>query len=226
MSAGVLFIHGAFHGDWCWEKVVPLLAAGGVTAECIDLHRGSREADIQATQAHVNRLHGAGHVVIPVGHSLGCFVVAALDPATVAHGVFLAGPLLGPGTPPIGEAILPAFGEAVSYHEDGTMTVSDEGAREIFYHDCAEADAHSAVSRLRPNVGYGGDPDAERPVWRVVPSTYLVCEDDRVLSPDYQRKLAALCTRSESFATGHSPMLCAPQALADALLRSAATLDA
>ena len=36
MSRFVL-VHGAWHGAWCWEKVVPLLAARGHAARAIDL---------------------------------------------------------------------------------------------------------------------------------------------------------------------------------------------
>ena len=36
MSIYVL-VHGAFHGGWCYEKVVPLLEAAGHTAIAVDL---------------------------------------------------------------------------------------------------------------------------------------------------------------------------------------------
>ncbi|MDA0770454.1 MAG: alpha/beta hydrolase, partial [Chloroflexi bacterium] len=36
MSTYVL-IHGAYHGGWCWDKVVPLLEAAGHKAVAPDL---------------------------------------------------------------------------------------------------------------------------------------------------------------------------------------------
>jgi hypothetical protein len=32
-------VHGAFHGCWCWEKVVPLLEQAGHQVEALDLPR-------------------------------------------------------------------------------------------------------------------------------------------------------------------------------------------
>ena len=36
MSTYVL-VHGAWHGSWCWEKVVPLLEQAGHQVEALDL---------------------------------------------------------------------------------------------------------------------------------------------------------------------------------------------
>ena len=36
MSVFVL-VHGAYHGAWCYQKVVPLLEAGGHTVIAVDL---------------------------------------------------------------------------------------------------------------------------------------------------------------------------------------------
>jgi len=33
----IVLVHGAMHGAWCWEKIVPLLAARGRRVVAIDL---------------------------------------------------------------------------------------------------------------------------------------------------------------------------------------------
>ncbi len=38
-DATVVLVHGAFHGAWCWSKVVDGLAAQGVATLAIDLPR-------------------------------------------------------------------------------------------------------------------------------------------------------------------------------------------
>ena len=48
--------------------------------------------------------------------------------------------------------------------------------------------------------------------WRVVPSVYLVCEEDQVISPPLQLQLAELASsKVEKGGTGHMPHLSVPQ---------------
>jgi alpha-beta hydrolase superfamily lysophospholipase len=42
MSTYVL-IHGACHGSWCWDKVVPLLKQAGHQVEAFDLPGSGRD---------------------------------------------------------------------------------------------------------------------------------------------------------------------------------------
>ena len=35
--ATFILVHGAMHGGWCWERLVPLLEAQGHVAHAIDL---------------------------------------------------------------------------------------------------------------------------------------------------------------------------------------------
>ena len=36
-TATVVLVHGAWHGGWCWERIVDRLSAGGVRAVAVDL---------------------------------------------------------------------------------------------------------------------------------------------------------------------------------------------
>ena len=75
-----VLVHGASHGSWCWDKVVPLLEAQGHQAVAVDLPGNTYcEFDIPAAQVnldtyanHVCRvLDRLGEPVVLVGHSLG-----------------------------------------------------------------------------------------------------------------------------------------------------------
>ena len=50
--ATVVLVHGAFHGAWCWDRVVPRLEAAGVPAIAVGQH------DDAATR-HAARTAGA-----------------------------------------------------------------------------------------------------------------------------------------------------------------------
>ncbi len=56
MARPVLLVHGAWHGAWCWAKVIDALRERGVEVHATELHRGSVEADTAAVRADVNRL--------------------------------------------------------------------------------------------------------------------------------------------------------------------------
>jgi pimeloyl-ACP methyl ester carboxylesterase len=215
----VVLVHGAFHGPWCWETVRPHIEALGARCVAPELHRGGLEADAAAVQTQVDALHAEGLAVVAVGHSLGCSTVAALDPANVAHVVFLAGPLAAPGLPEPQSGVAPGFFEAVTFRDDGTMTIDRERAIGLFYADCATDVAREAASRLRPNVVYGPTPTSDPPIWQATASTYLWCDDDATVLADYQHRLAQVCRFSEGFASSHSPMLSQPQRLAEAIGR-------
>jgi len=218
-AKAILFVHGAFHGSWCWDAVVAGLTTHGIPCRSIELYRGGLAADVAAIRAEIDALAAEGHSVVVVGHSLGCASLSSLTPERIAHAVFLAGPIVGPGLPPIAECTTPDFTAALTISENRSMEVDLELARDLFYHDCSAAQVKDAIPRLRPNQNYGPKPPEGTPLYERVPSTYLWCDDDRVVHPKYQRQLAEHTRYSEGFATSHSPMLSAPDELVAALLR-------
>jgi pimeloyl-ACP methyl ester carboxylesterase len=73
-----VLVHGAWHGAWCGEKVVPLLEARGHTAEAIDLPGHGRdetpigEVTLEAyTERLCQTLAARPEPAVLVGHSLG-----------------------------------------------------------------------------------------------------------------------------------------------------------
>ena len=52
----IVLVHGAWHGAWCWERVVPLLEAAGHRAVVVDLPSvSSRDAGLRDDAACVRR---------------------------------------------------------------------------------------------------------------------------------------------------------------------------
>ena len=89
MSTYVL-IHGAWHGGWCWKKVVPLIEKEGHTVVAPDLpgHGEDKRPIAEITlQAYADRvcqiLDEQSEPVILAGHSMGEFsalVASSLPP--------------------------------------------------------------------------------------------------------------------------------------------------
>ena len=73
-----LLIHGAWHGGWCWRKVVPLLEADGHRALAPDLPGHGKdetpltEVTLASYSDRICEIAGAqpGPIIL-VGHSMG-----------------------------------------------------------------------------------------------------------------------------------------------------------
>ena len=60
-------------------------------------------------------------------------------------------------------------------------------------------------------------PPLESPAWQVLPSSYVVCTDDRIISAAEQQQMAANAGSVASIDSDHSPFLACPGVLADVL---------
>jgi len=101
--ATVVLVHGAWHGAWCWERVVARLTAAGVPTIAIDLPGHGADdgplGDLHVDAARVRQALGtaAGPVVL-VGHSYGGAVITeAGDYPAVSELVYLAALTLDTG---------------------------------------------------------------------------------------------------------------------------------
>lgn len=235
-----MLVHGAWHGAWCFERVLPLLAAAGVDAVAIDLpghgdHPGPFTdllGDASAVEAELDALAAAGRAddgIVLLGHSYGGAVVtqAGVHPA-VGQLVYLCAFALDDGesvasaAPAEASALShegrPDLSQAMVVDDDGVSTLPPDGAAECFYNLCDEATVAWAVGRL------GGQPLANlvagptRIAWRERPATYVVCSEDLAVHPGLQRILAARCASSVEWPVGHSPFASHPRLLADLLI--------
>ena len=82
------------------------------------------------------------------------------------------------------------------------------------YHRTSPSLAEFAMSRLRPMSSAVPDEPLADPAWVSVPSSYVVCGDDRAVRPEAQRQRAALVASSTELDTDHSPFFSNPKALA------------
>jgi pimeloyl-ACP methyl ester carboxylesterase len=221
MTTGIVLVHGACHGPWCWDKVVPLLTERGLRVATPDLYSGPSPTDAAVVQADVDRLREDGPVVV-CGHSFGGLPITALDPTTVDHLVYLAAFL--PDREPwfTDTPVKPDFFTMVEF-VDGVMRTKPDRARELFYADCADDDVAWAISRLGDHPS-GEMPAVARPAWREVPATYVCCDEDNTLTRDYMNAAIERVGRGVHWPTSHSPMISQPHLVAELLADLAARL--
>jgi pimeloyl-ACP methyl ester carboxylesterase len=223
-------VHGAWHGAWCWERLVPELEARAHRTVAVDLPAEDPEAGLTAYAALVASALADADDVVLVGHSLGAStipLVAGLRP--VRHLVFLCAIVPEPGKSVTDryseeDVFVPGFGGNTAERADGASYWPDPAAAtRCLYHDCTPEDAAWAVTRMRAQSAAprtdrwpaGALPDVER--------TSILCRDERSVRPQWSRRVAReqLGVEPVELDGGHSPFLSRPAELAEALCRVA-----
>jgi pimeloyl-ACP methyl ester carboxylesterase len=213
----VVLVHGAWHGAWCWERVVEHLDRLGVASTAVELPLEGLAADVEAVRRAILAA-GPGSVV--VGHSYGGLVIteAAAGVVGIERLVYIAAHMLDVDEDRV---------EILVRHRSpvlAALQVTDEGtvvdparAREVFYGDSDDETVARAIPRLRlMRPGPDVEPRA-RPAWKTTPSTYVVCTNDGALPTVAQREMAARADEVIEWPTDHSPFLTRPREVAELL---------
>jgi pimeloyl-ACP methyl ester carboxylesterase len=226
-------VHGAWHGAWCWERLLPELAARGQDAVAVDLPGDDPAAGCAEYAAVVcDQLRTAGDDVVLVGHSLGGLtipLVAAARPVRAL--VFLCGLIPVPG---IGvndqlrdgaKIFQPGFGSATQRDEaERSFWPDPDAAIAALYGDCPRSLADAAVARLRPQARKPSVEASPLAAWPDVPSVSVLCRDDGAIDPAWSRQAARerLGVAALELDGHHSPFLSRPAELADLLVAATA----
>lgn len=228
----ILLVHGACHGAWCWERVLPELAARGLRAAAVDLPGLGADptppeaVTMAATAARIlAAVRDLGGRAMLVGHSAGGYAISAaanIDPEAIEKLVYLCAYLPQDGVslsqmraawPE--QPLIPAIRRSADGH---SFTFADEDLARLFYHDCPPGTPDFARRHLRPQ------PMATQitalsltPAFAALEKHYLVCADDRAIPPDYQRVMAQSLPahRVAELPSAHSPFFAMPAVLAD-----------
>lgn len=233
MSRFVL-VHGAWHGAWCWYKVLPLLERAGHQAIAIDLPSlGKDRTPLAAAtlasyaDAVCEALAAQSEPAILVGHSMGGIAIsqaAERQPEGIEKLVYLTAFLLRDGETLIGAASQSptrVAGLTVRSADRLSTMVNLEMIREVFYAQCADEDVALAALLLQPQamapMATAQSLTAAR--FGRVPRVYIECLRDRVIPPVLQRAMyeASPCEKVLSIDTDHSAFFSRPGELASHL---------
>lgn len=215
-SSRLLLVHGAFHGSWCWDRLRPALERLGISSEAVDLPFTSTEDDVAAVRRAIDT---SDESVTVLGHSFGGAVISAAaaergGPYGAATAlIFLTAIMSAPGQ---NVDFSGAPGMADVQFGEVTASIAPNAARSAFYHRCSAEDGDWATARLRtmPTSVLLAPPPSS-PAWQVVPSTYVACTDDHMLSLSAQEQMAQNAVRSRRIDSDHSPFLSCPGTLAE-----------
>jgi pimeloyl-ACP methyl ester carboxylesterase len=227
----VVFVHGACvkDGSWWWHRTGELLAERGVASDAPALpscgetgeQTDARGPGLAEDVAAVGRvLTTSEEPTVVVAHSYGGIVTAeaAAGVAAVRHLLLVSSYL-----PEVGQSLSSFGGEEPAPFlaidpERGTFTVRADALAETFLQDCdaeIQLDARDKTANQSLAV-------LEQPVrsaaWQNVPSTYLVCAQDRGTPAELQRAFAARASSVVELDAGHHPFLSQPAAVRDLIL--------
>lgn len=236
MTATIVLVHGAWHGAWCWTKVVPELRALGISVVAPDLpghgDDTSPVGDLSVDAARVAEVvRSIDGPVVLVGHSYGGVVIseAANDPAVASKAARLV--YLCAIVCPEGKGFFDIeadhraskLGPLMRFDDAGLSYIdtSDQAAaKAAFYGDCSDDDVAFASARLTPQpaanatAAFTGNPLA------TIAATYIRCLDDHAIPIAVQDAMIAVMKPLSKeidtidMATSHSPFFSEPAALA------------
>jgi pimeloyl-ACP methyl ester carboxylesterase len=227
----VVFVHGACvkDGAWWWHPTAELLAERGVASAAPALPScgetgatpGAEGPGLAEDVAAVRAMLTAGdEPTVVVAHSYGGIVTAeaAAGIDSVRHLLLISSYL-----PEVGQSLSSFGGEEPAPFldidpEGGTFTVRPDALAVTFLQDCDAEIQQGALDRTaRQSLSVLGAPVGAA-AWQQVPSTYLVCADDRGTPAELQRNFAARAGNVVELDSGHHPFLSQPTAVHDLVL--------
>jgi pimeloyl-ACP methyl ester carboxylesterase len=243
-------VHAAWQGASSWDLLIPELEKHGHKAVAMDLPIDNPSASLSDFASSViQAIPENEEDIIVVGSSMAGTViplVAAKHP--VRKLVFLGALIPHPGTstldqmykdvdPDVMEAAgfkSPATDKLELFRDEpdmfnpdliGKNPLEDETvAMELLFHDCETDVARWAISKLRNHLSPAHITEVF-PLQALpnVGSSYIVCTEDRTISPTWSKYAARkrLGVEAIELPGGHCPYLSRPVELADLLVRCA-----
>jgi pimeloyl-ACP methyl ester carboxylesterase len=219
-------VHGSTQSAEGWRLLIPELEKRGHMTLTIDLPAtepqasATRYADV-VVQALDRTEYNIRDVVVVAHSASGMFLPLVAAQRPIGHMVFLAAL-----APKIGASILDQFRADRSMFNPewvGKNPVEDDdAARRFLFHDCAPGVIDWALKTRR--LMHAREAMAEicpLKTWPSVKGSYVVCTQDRVISPAWSRRVAKERLGSEpiELVAGHCPHVSRPSELADILTR-------
>jgi pimeloyl-ACP methyl ester carboxylesterase len=227
----VVFVHGACvrDGAWWWHRTAELLLERGVPSvapllpSCGEGGRpgGADGPGLPEDVAAVRKvLEDGPEPTVVVAHSYGGIVTAeaAAGVSAVRHLLLVSSYL-----PEVGQS-LSHFGDGTPAPfldvdpDEGTFGVRPEFLVETFLQDCdRDTQAQAADKLARQSAQVTAQP-VRAAAWLQVPSTYLICAQDKGTPARLQREFARKAGTVIEIDAGHHPFLSQPAAVQDLLL--------
>jgi len=198
MSCTIVLVHGAFAESASWNRVIdPLVAEGHRVVAAANPLRGLA-ADARSVSDLVRTIEGP---VVLVAHSYGGSVITNVDAdaGDIVGLVYVNGFAPEPGESCFqlaarfpGSMLGEQTARPVS-RSDGTtdLYIAPDSFHDIFCQDVPAPEAARMAATQRPATQEAlGEPSGNHPLWKDVPSWFLIGEEDRIIPTELHRHMA------------------------------------
>jgi pimeloyl-ACP methyl ester carboxylesterase len=225
----IVLVHGAWADGSCWSDVIQTLQDKGYNVTAPQFPLTSLENDVARLRQVLNRQSGP---TITAGHSYGGQIMTALgsEAPNVIGAVYVAafgldegeslGALLGGGPPTQALAHL-----IVDEQGFGWLPEEDFVGHFAADVDPARARAMYAAQQCLSMTTFEDVMGA--PLWKSVPTWFLVATNDEAIPPDAERQFASrMGATTVEVAASHVAMVSQPDQFAQLIEQAAATVQA
>jgi pimeloyl-ACP methyl ester carboxylesterase len=226
-NVNVVLVHGAWADGSSWARVITALKAEGVNVVAAPIPLTSLADDVAAVNRSLERTEGP---IILAGHAYAGAVIALARPDRVEGLVYVTA--LAPDE---GEKVAEVFYRAEPHPKAPKLAPDDNGLIWLPEAAFATAFAQNASAEDRVVLAAIQRPislncitvPAGRPLWKDMPSWFLIAEQDRMIVPETQRFMAErMKAKTKSHAVDHTPSVTASTAVVDMIRDAIRTVAA
>ena len=215
-DVSVVLAHGAWAEGSSWAGVIAALKNESVEVSAAPLPLTSLADDVAALNRSLDR---TDRPIVLAGHAYAGAVIALASPERVRALVYVTA--LAPDE---GEKVADVFyrlephPQAPKLAPDGNGLIwLPEGAFATAFAQNASADQRAVLAAVQRPISLNCiTVPVARPLWREIPTWFLVAEDDRMIALDTQRYMAErMKAKTKAHAVDHIPSVTAPTVVVD-----------
>jgi pimeloyl-ACP methyl ester carboxylesterase len=217
-DVSVILAHGAWADGSSWAKVIAALKAEGVKVLAAPLPLTTLADDVAALNRSLDRTEGP---IVVAGHAYAGAVIALARPERVKALVYVTA--LAPDE---GEKVADVFYRLEPHPRAPKLAPDTDGfiwlpetAFETAFAQNASADEQAVLAAVQRPISLSCiTVPVGRPLWRDIPSWFLLAEEDRMIVPGTQLYMAErMKAKIKAHAVDHIPSVTAPMAVVDVI---------
>lgn len=215
-NINVVLVHGAWADGSSWARVIAVLKSDGLNVVAAPLPLTSLADDAASLDRSIARLDGP---VVLVGHAYAGAVIAETRLKQVKALVYVTAL-----APEAGETVADVFYRAAPHplapklapDSNGLIWLPDEAFKSAFAQHASDDDVAVLSAVQRPISPACITVPVKRPLWKDVPSFFLLAEEDRMIPAETQRFMAKRMKAAvREHAVDHTPIVTAPHVVVE-----------
>ena len=215
-NVSVVLAHGAWADGSSWARVVTALKASSVNVLAAPLPLSSLADDVAALNRSLDRTGGP---IVLAGHAYAGAVIALARPVRVNAVVYVTA--LAPDE---GEKVADVFYRLEPHPQapklapdgNGLIWLPEDAFASAFAQNASAEDRAVLAAVQRPISLNCITIPVGRPLWKDIPTWFLLAEEDRMIVPETQRFMAQrMKAKLRAHAVDYTPSVTAPGAVVD-----------